>query len=119
MRDPRLVEIDFLMDLERSGQLSIMDTGSGGAAVTEHSPDVSAQPYGTDQRRFREMIEGLFVEKLITGSMYWATDNPRLVQLTHAGRVHLWNLRDALLRDPDLEPMGLRSKAAWARDLFV
>ena len=41
------------------------------------------------------------------------------VYLTHAGRVHLWNQRDALLRDPDLEPFGLRSRATWDRDLFL
>jgi diguanylate cyclase (GGDEF)-like protein len=41
------------------------------------------------------------------------------MEIKHSGRVHLWNLRDALLRDPDLEAFGLRSRAAWDRDLFV
>jgi diguanylate cyclase (GGDEF)-like protein len=41
------------------------------------------------------------------------------VYLSHAGRIHLWTQRDALLRDPDLEPFGLRSRAAWDRDLFL
>jgi GGDEF domain-containing protein len=41
------------------------------------------------------------------------------ITVTHAGRLSAWILRDALLRDADLEPMGLRSKAAWERDLFL
>jgi diguanylate cyclase (GGDEF)-like protein len=137
-RDPRLVEIDFLMDLERAEKLTIIgyggkDANRYGGAAARNSVESPVQLYGTDPRRFLEMVHGLIAGRLITGidldeefdklyltHIYSLYENQAvLVRLTHAGRVHLWNMRDELLRNPDLEPFGLRSRAAWDRDLFV
>lgn len=149
MRDPRLVEIDFLMDLEREEKLIVHCSGwteaeayvaaaeASDQADTDPDPSVVANDpprlYGTDPRRFREMIHSLLREGLIAGLDMEGTHpvQPRTylqegqvglkvqVRMMHPGRVHLWNLRDELLRDPDLDPFGLRSRAAWNRDLFV
>jgi diguanylate cyclase (GGDEF)-like protein len=135
MRDPRLIEIDFLMDLEREGSLTIIGNGDwndvtstyAGAAVRSHTRG-SVRLYGTDPVRFRDMLNGLLLKGLISGVGYYAItsrlhslrrDDALTVSGNHAGRVHLWELRDKLMRDPDLEPFGLRSRAAWDRDLFI
>lgn len=139
MRDPRLVEIDFLMDLETKGMLTIQSTNSD--AHSGVVGDGSRERYGLDARRFRDLLLELLSRGLIVGYRSQLTTynfNPNdltrerselVMQLmsgdtttvypSHAGRVHLWGQRDALLRDPDIEPMGLRSQAAWARDLFL
>ena len=131
MRDPRLVEIDFLMNLDREGQLAIIGLGetqldgcfAGGAA--RGNRDSTAQVYGTDPRRFLQMVDYLLNKRLIlspqgvVGLSAMHPENEIPVQLTHAGRVHLWNLRDSLLRDHDLDEYGLKRKAAWNRDLFL
>lgn len=126
MRDPRLVEIDFLMDLERQEQLTIRGTGAG---ASHDDTESATRLYGTDPRRFLDMVRGLIRDGLIDAFVGGDRDGDRvhgfsgeneiLARMTHAGRVHLWNRRDALLRDPDIEPFGLRSRAAWERDLFV
>src|SRR4051812_24398858 len=114
MRDPRLIEIDFLMDLERSGQLSLRsksrdeDSGVG----------TSRTLYGTDGDRFRDMVLGLILQGHLVGLLprtydrafdeeglkvdrrqltsHFTQGEDVPVHLSHAGRVHLWNLRDAL-----------------------
>lgn len=135
MRDPRLIEIDFLMDLEREGSLTIIGNGDwndatttyAGAAVRSHTRG-SVRLYGTDPVRFRDMLIGLLLKGLISGVGYYAItsrlhslrrDDELIVSGNHAGRVHLWESRDKLMREPDLEPFGLRSRATWERDLFI
>jgi hypothetical protein len=80
MRDPHLVEIDFLMDLERERQLTIIgysdwDKASHvyAGAATRNRTQGQVQLYGTDLVRFREMINGLVLEWLISGSSYYGT----------------------------------------------
>ncbi|HEY0986958.1 MAG TPA: GGDEF domain-containing protein [Kofleriaceae bacterium] len=132
MRDPRLVEIDFLMDLEREEILTIEGADYREVVNAAHifkDPEGKRRLYGTDANRLADMVHGLLLKGLIDGFSSSDEYSSRVggfhidmkirVRMTHAGRVHLWNLRDALLRDPDLEPMGLRSRAAWDRDLFV
>lgn len=71
MRDPRLVEIDFLMSLDREGRLAIIGLGEtqldgyfdGGAA--RGNRDSTAQVYGTDPRRFLQMVDYLLNKRLI------------------------------------------------------
>jgi GGDEF domain-containing protein len=97
--------------------------------------------FGLDARRFRDFVLDLVLSGFVVGYVRHVTSNyiteDRLdrergemieqliagqhvrLQLSHRGRVRMWTLRDALLRDPDLEPMGLRSKAAWERALPV
>jgi len=141
MRDPRLAEIEFLMDLERHQSLSIrssLQEENSGAAVAAGREQ---KRYGLSPAHFRDMVLHFMMLDFIGGSERRHTggslsltlldgersdmmrrlgaNNVVDFQPTHAGRVHLWNLRDALLRDPDLEPFGLRSQAAWARDLSV
>jgi diguanylate cyclase (GGDEF)-like protein len=139
MRDPRLVEIDFLMDLETRDTLTVRTTG---IADTTYAKLGSYQTtYGIDPVRFRDLVVGLLIDAAIGGSLArgqsedilmsalehertWLvarliSGQPIDVYLNHKGRIRLWTLRDDLLRDPDLEPMGLRSKAAWERDLFL
>jgi len=71
------------------------------------------------------LLRGELINGFLDGDRYagqrngFTGDGEMLVLMTHAGRVHLWNIRDELLRNPDLEPFGLRSAAAWDRDLFV
>jgi diguanylate cyclase (GGDEF)-like protein len=130
MRDPRLAEIDFLMDVERRSLLHVK------VRLSDRE-----QRYGVDAGTYRDMVIGLLIAGHIGGSHLRSdggsmseralkTERDELmaklgagqpidVMLTHAGRVQLWNLRDELLRDAELEPFGLRNKAAWERDLSV
>lgn len=137
MRDPRLIEIEFLMDLELAG---------GGMICSRMRPDTSFAQigarrtmYGLDPGRFRDLVLDLLLSGAIIGERS-RTDSggsfepellsernvltkdltggrPINVCVSHAGRVRLWNLRDALMRDPEGDPMGLLSKAAWERHL--
>lgn len=130
LRDPRLVEIDFLMDLEREERLTLVghgekrDNGMGGYLYTGAGAQNEARSqvrlYGIDPRQFRDMVHSLLTENLICG---FGDEHPTeirrgipfglipgqelLVQLTHAGRVHLWNMRDALLRNRLKDPTGI------------
>lgn len=130
MRDPRLAEIDFLMDVERRGVLKVRALLS---ARDLH--------YGLDVGAYRDMVIALLLEGHIGGyrlrsdggSMSVSyldgernemlgrlgAGQPIDVLLSHSGRVHLWDLRDALLRDTELEPFGLRNKTSWWRDVAV
>jgi diguanylate cyclase (GGDEF)-like protein len=143
MRDPRLVEIDFLMDLETRGQLPVRSSISERGAFTS-GVGPKGERYGVDLVTFRGLVLDLLMRDYVTGTKP-LTDNPGgggvdsgnfrsereilITQLTggneihviisHAGRVRLWMLRDELLRNPDVEPMGLLSKAAWETDLFL
>jgi diguanylate cyclase (GGDEF)-like protein len=129
MRDPRLAEIDFLMDIEQHGLMKVRTVLSA-----------EEERYGLDAARFRDMVVALIVaghvcgtrlrtdgkmsvtylegERDIIMALLGTTQSFDLI-LSHAGRVHLWNARDALLRDAEMEPMGLKNKAAWERDLFL
>lgn len=144
MKDPRLAEIEFLMDVERAESFWVRTTvlvESSGATSKPNSP-APWSTYGLPVERFRDMVVHLLVSELVVGPIrrgdghnvnedslaaerrhltHQAISSQRLqVQLSHAGRIHLWNLRDALMKDPDLDPLGgLRSKAAWSRDLTV
>lgn len=130
MRDPRLAEIDFLMDVEQRGVAKVRGMNSD-----------EQQRFGLDAGRFRDMVFGLLLAGHLSGgrlrsdsgsmsSVYLEGEREQLLRslgagqpidvlLSHSGRVHMWTLRDALLRDADLEPMGLKNKAAWERDLFL
>jgi diguanylate cyclase (GGDEF)-like protein len=131
MRDPRLVEIDFLMDLEQEEQLTIIGHGAKEndyvfpGAAARRNIGKTTELYGTDPKRFSQMVHYLLGERLITnpdgiwGVWGLAEDEKIPVHMSHAGRVHLWNLRDALLRDHDLDAFGFRVRAAWDRELFV
>lgn len=143
------MELDFLMDVERSDQIFVTSRQAGpgpeagdlsGASDRPHH-DAPRHRYGLTVERWRDMALHLLMQNLIVGdfsrsgrpaSIELELDRERdalaaqlvagqtiSVNVSHAGRVHLWNLRDALLRDPDIEPFGLRSRAAWDRDLFV
>ena len=139
MRDPRLTEIELLMDLEVRGTLTITST-----MQDRNSHAVNGNAYRTrydlDPGRFRDLVLGLLMSGAIVGhachreghtqtcvlemerqEMFETlmAGQPTTVLLSHAGRVRLWELRDLLLRDPDAEPMGLLSKAAWERHLPV
>jgi len=138
MRDPRLLEIDLLMDLETRRQLQVRSTeAEWGSRAGE-----GRKLYGADAPTFRALVIDLLMQGYVVGLKLmekdaYGIDEKRirderqllLAQLTqgldivilisHAGRVRLWTLRDELLRNPDIEPMGLRSKAAWERDLFL
>lgn len=130
MRDPRLAEVEFLMDVEqrRSFQLRAR------LADTE-------ERYGLDAAVFHDMVIELLLRGHLAGPAF-RTDGGSLssatlrnerddmlarfgaghaiaVQLSHSGRVQMWSLRDELLRDADREPMGLKNKAAWERDLLL
>ena len=138
MRDPRLVELELLMDLERaSGGLSVRCTNKD-----ETTGTLVAQTYnlfGVDRVHFRDLVIALAQQDFIsTTTPYWAkydgegakSERRELIKhiasgeltpvaITHAGRLRLWDLRDVLLRDPELDPSGLRSRRAWDRDLVV
>lgn len=67
MRDPRLVEIDFLMDLERERRLTVIGYGDWDdeanahfGAAARNRTEGPVQLYGTDLARFLEMINGLW-----------------------------------------------------------
>jgi hypothetical protein len=129
MRDPRLVEIDFLMDVDLKLTLSIC-VFNGDQTLR----------YGIDNSRFRDMVIALLSQGYLAGRELRTYGSSNInegslakernalisdlcarkqidVVITHLGRVHLWNMRDALLKDPDIEPFGLRSRAAWDREL--
>jgi diguanylate cyclase (GGDEF)-like protein len=131
MHDPRLIEIDFLMDVDLKLTLS----------VCVHNGDQTLR-YGIDSSRFRDMVIALLSQGYLAGMELRAYGSSNInegslakgrnalisdlcdrkeikVVITHLGRVRLWNMRDALLQDPDIEPFGLRSRAAWGRELFV
>jgi diguanylate cyclase (GGDEF)-like protein len=142
VRDPRLAEIEFLMRLERDQQISLSTSENDNS---RHLVGESTGPwYGLTMSRFRAMVLNLLQRDLVVGVI--GTEEPKYVwsetelalelerrklmwellkgnritlHLSHAGRIHLWNQRDALLRDPDFEPFGLRSRTAWDRDLFL
>lgn len=127
------------MELERNEKVTPIagEVDERGHPLDEHT----AHWYGLGRVRFRDMVMDLLIRGLVVGHMDEGGDyirydhtidderyviTTRLVQgrsigvwLSHSGRIHLWNQRDALLRDPDLEPFGLRSRAAWDRDLFL
>lgn len=141
MLDPRLVEIDFLMDLARDGMLRVRSTGeastSGGGYGTRGAPRL----YGLDPLDFRGLVLDLVLRGYVASGAHYMVGNeideedlrverfkltrtltvgqPFDLVITHAGHVRLWELRDQLLRDPDVEPLGLFSKAAWERDFAV
>jgi diguanylate cyclase (GGDEF)-like protein len=140
MRDPRLVEIDFLMDLELAGSVTVRSTQS--LDTTGRQIGQGFNLYGITPFAFRDLVLHLLQNGMISGGRSrtvggrglnppdidmerydiiktLTSGQPIDVYMTHAGRIRLWDLRDALIRDPDLEPMGLRSKAAWERDLFL
>jgi diguanylate cyclase (GGDEF)-like protein len=143
MKDPRLAEIEFLMDVERAESLWVRTTVLAESSGATSKPNSSSpwNMYGLPVERFRDMVVHLLVTEAIVGPVrrgdnhnvnedglagerkhltHQAISSQRLqVQLSHAGRIHLWNLRDALMKDPDMDPFGLRSKAAWSRDLPV
>jgi diguanylate cyclase (GGDEF)-like protein len=126
--DPRLVEIDFLTDLDREGKLTILGCGAivnfnipphnydcYEGAGAQNRAEGPAKLYGTDPVRFLDMINGLLLEELIStkdgtrgvGHFRVETKFEFLVHITHAGRVHLWNIRDALLRNRLKDPTGI------------
>lgn len=139
MRDPRLVEIEFLMDLETRGMASVRSTGSDNSSTARFGQHNCR--YGVGPLLFRDMVLALLRRGSIAGPRALGLSahvdenelnaekqhliavlifgQPIDVVITHEGRLRLWTLRDELLHDPDLEPMGLRSKAAWERDLAV
>jgi diguanylate cyclase (GGDEF)-like protein len=145
MKDPRLVEIEFLMDVERNGMSSIraslQDQSSGMVLRNPGEPEERLERYGFDAGRFRDMVIDQLVKAHVTSMSLRNTGGlvdervlqeerqvliRKLVQLqpvevviSHAGRVHLWTLRDALLRNSNLEPFGLRDRTSWDRDLAV
>jgi hypothetical protein len=140
VRDPRLAEIEFLMELERNEEVTPIagEVDEQGPPLDEHT----AHWHGLGQVRFRDMVMDHLIRGLVVGHLGreggdWTRydhtiDNERYaitsslvdgrsigVRLSHSGRIHLWNQRDALLRDPEIEPFGLRNRAAWDRDLFL
>lgn len=140
MQDPRLVEIDFLMDLEREGQLNVRSVASDDRSGVERH--TGFHRYGFDAVRFRDMILGLILQGHIVGQLIKSeplalVDQKRLshekdslinqlvggrtfaIHLSHAGRTHLWNTRDELMKNPELDAFGLLNKQAWHRDLFL
>jgi len=142
MLDPRLAEIDFLMTLEQADSLVIKSTIHETETGAQTKDGGELKRFGLSLVRFRDMVVDLMLHDVIVGHarrqhadkdideqrFMWERRNltQRLIQglavelhLSRSGRVHLWNLRDALLKDPDLEPFGLRSRAAWERELFV
>src|SRR3954469_3867550 len=126
MRDPRLVEIDFLMDLEVAGSMIVRTTSND---ETSFAQTVAQSRYGLDAIRFRDLIVGILLDRLIVGpkargdgggvdedqlraerfhlETMLTAGHPMSVVISHRGRIRLWDLRDQLQRDPDLEPMGL------------
>jgi len=139
VRDPRLVEIDFLMDADEAG--SIIVRCAFGEATSFAQVGSRQTRYKLDPLRFRDLVLGLLMDGAVVGlgargdgagvtEAQLSGERGGLIMLltgghavnlvvSHAGRVRMWTLRDQLLRDPDLEPMGLRSKTAWERDLFL
>ena len=137
MRDPRLVEIEFLMDLDRQGQVTVRSTMLDDSTGCLRS-DGRLHAYGVQAAQFRDLLVNLLQRRLVVGFTARSTNTlyPDMldaeqftllqqliagqdvrVHISHAGRLRLWDLRDALLRDPDVEPMGLLSQAAWERAL--
>lgn len=126
------------MELERAGQHTVSTFDQGNLLK-----ESTARWYGLNNAQFRAMVLDFILRDFVIGpaplrkfhrdvSYTGTVESERIelvrhlldgasvtVQLSHAGRIHLWNQRDALLRDPDLEPFGLRSRAAWDRDLFL
>ena len=142
MRDPRLAEIEFLMDIERADHLALRSTSSeeSSGSISSNGSD-ARNLYGLSVGRFRDMVLHFILNEYVVGPIRRSNDtgiNEAVLEaerldltgrleagqmltfsLSHAGRVHLWSERDALMKDPDLEPFGLRSRAAWDRDLFL
>lgn len=127
MKDPRLAEIEFLASLEKNGTLAI-----------QFSDDITA-----DEHLHRMLVFEL-LDQLCIAEPFAYRGSPGLsevgskrlrafayeaqldlfrsteirVQITHRGRVRLWQLRDELLRNPDREPFGiLLNRQAWDRAL--
>jgi len=119
------------MELDRKGRLDII-VPNGDQTLR----------YGTDSARFRDMVVALLSQGYLAGMKLRTYGSPHIdekalfdernilishlcdrqeiqVVITHLGRTHLWNMRDGLLRDPDIEPFGLRSRTAWNRELFI
>jgi diguanylate cyclase (GGDEF)-like protein len=138
MRDPRLVELELLMDLERAtAGLTVRCTNEDKTSGSQVAH--SYHLYGVDRAHFRDLVIALAQQDFIsTTTPYWAkydgegvkSERRELIRhiasgeltsiaITHAGRLRLWDLRDALLREPELDPSGLRSRRAWDRDLIV
>src|SRR4051812_40927991 len=142
-RDPRLVEIAFLMDLERKQRLILVGAGeerrNGQSCVytgvgVQSGAESQVKLYDTDPRRFRDMVHSLLMGNLICGFVNDEDPNEIRegipvglssgrtipVQLTHAGRINLWNMRDALLRNRLKDPTGILFDGRSAeRDLQI
>ena len=142
MRDPRLVEIDFLMAVDTARGLHLRSPLSDSDSGARQAGETEPTRFGFDAARFRDMVIDFVLRDFLVSdhrqqlrdrgtneeTFLWARRQLTSevvegglvkVHISHAGRVHLWNLRDALLRDPDLDPLGLRTAAAWERDLFI
>jgi len=138
MRDPRLVELELLMDLERSpGGLSVRCTNKDETTGTFVAQSFNS--FGVDHTHFRDLAIALaLADHISSATPYWTrydgegartarrdliaqvtSGELTTIAITHPGRLRLWDLRDALLRDPELDPSGLRSRRAWDRDLIV
>lgn len=126
------------MDLERSpGGLAVRCTNKDDTTGTVVAQ--SFNTFGVDHTHFRDLVIALaLADHISSGTPYWAkyegegataarrdliahvmAGELTTVAITHAGRLRLWDLRDALLRDPELDASGLRSRRAWERDLVV
>lgn len=142
MRDPRLVEIEFLADVDSVETVLLQCRLT---ADPSHYVQIAARraTYGLDVRRLRDLVLELMLAGAIVspkplgrpdvrGShphelrhdrsnlvMQFTSGIPVTVAISHAGRLRLWTMRDELLRNPDEEPMGLLSKLAWERALPV
>ena len=129
MRDPRLAELEFLLAVQKAspdGLRVLVPAGGGGeqfglpswayrnmvieVAVSGHlGGDLFREPGGTSPEELRVDVRRLIGD--ITAGR--AVD----VSITHAGSVHLYDLRDRLMRDRDRDPIGSWNKSAWNRDL--
>jgi diguanylate cyclase (GGDEF)-like protein len=137
VRDPRFVEIELLMDVDIVGPVQVQ---CGLRAETSYAQIGSARKqYGLDPARFHSLVIDLIREDALVNMLSRRDDigmhegellqhrsnllsvltsgRPSNVFVGHTGRVRMWTRRDELLRNPDVEPMGLLSKAAWERAL--
>lgn len=134
MRDARLAELEFLVELEKNG----------GFAATRFGVGSDQNKFALSEDQFREMVLHLLIEDLINGPSQmdhvpharsaqnqlaflkndeldrFLSNGSLGLKINHKGRLRLWALRDELLSIEAFESFGiLLDKRHFLRDLEI